>query len=86
VITQSFGYSMELKLMPLGSPEHEAATQGRKELMWLLRSQEPTTPSQADEMRQLQGSLDREDDVFREMLRRRGKAVELPPGWNPAAG
>jgi hypothetical protein len=83
VVTQSLGYSIELQLTPTGSPEHEAAAQRRTELRWLVRSQEPTASSQAAEFRELQGSLDREEDVIREILRRHGKPTQPPPAWDP---
>jgi hypothetical protein len=86
VITQSVGYSLELELVPAGSPEHQTAAERQRELMWLMSSKEPTRQRSSDEFRQLQAALPREEDVFREVLRRRGKPTEPPRGWNPAAG
>jgi hypothetical protein len=83
VITQSLGYSIELNLTAAGSPEHEVAVQRRNELQWLMRSQAPASSSQAAEFRELQATLDREEDVVREVLRRHGKPAQPPPNWDP---
>lgn len=84
VVTQSLGYSIELNLTAAGSPEHEVAAQRRKELQWLMRSQAPARSSQAAEFRELQATLDREEDAAREGLRRHGKQTQPPADWNPS--